>query len=160
MFRLRVDARNWFANIRKDLDIDFDVYYICLLAGLAARRKERVAASDTTDLVPHFPSHYRSYSKLVIGLFLSVELEEMGVKAHGDRKLFHSAVSGLINPVAAHHLTDVGIDTLNRYAHGGYDAITEWFDERPRRAETFLPIVLGRIGTGLDQLDRAPLAGL
>ena len=31
------------------------------------------------------------------------------------------------------------MEEINHYAAGGFDILTDWFDDRPRHLETFLP---------------------
>ena len=55
-FRLRRDTRKWFQDITKDFELDFDMYYLCLVAGLSAGgRRSEIKSSDTTELVDTFP---------------------------------------------------------------------------------------------------------
>ena len=62
-FFIRKDARNWFKGIKSDLTAlrgtpsapDFDAFYFCFMAGIAAGRKKDVPASEVADLVDNFP---------------------------------------------------------------------------------------------------------
>jgi len=137
-FRLRGEARDFFKSIRPQLELDFDVYYFCLQAGLAVRRKAD-EPEHATDLVDYFPGDYKRNSRLIVALFLSRELHELGVSMT-ERTSVHKAIRGFIDPLSPSHLSDAGTKQLNRYAYGGYDVLNEWFDERPRHLETFLPL--------------------
>jgi hypothetical protein len=35
-------------------------------------------------------------------------------------------------------LSDEGVREFNKYSHGGYEVLLDWFDDRPRALETFL----------------------
>lgn len=140
-FRLRKATRDWFKNISSDFALDFDMYYLCLIAGLATGRKDKdVPASETTELVTDFPGVYREKGRLIIALFLSQELKALGIKM-SERTPLHSTIRGLVDPLASSHLSETGLRELNRYSFGGFEVLTEWFKERPQAIETFLPLL-------------------
>lgn len=138
-FAIRKDARDWFKDIRGELELDFDAFYFCFMAGVTARpsRKKDVLAGDTAALVENFPGPYRNRGRLLIALFLSRELDYLGVSM-AEKKSVHGAISRLVQPEAPNYLSDDGVKEFNKYAHGGYEVLLEWFDDRPRSLETFL----------------------
>lgn len=139
-FRLREDARKWFRHIRPKLVLDFDTYYFCLMAGLATGRKESISTGETTELIDNFPGLYRSRRGVIISLFLSKELEIMGVRM-SEKSQVHDQIARLINPQEPSGLSTTGMHELNCYSYGGYDMLAnEWFDDRPRTIEVFLPM--------------------
>lgn len=145
-FRLRLDARLWFKDLRDQgvFKIDFDAFYFCFIAGVIARRKESVPLDETAELVAYFPDRYSSRGKLLVGLFLKSELELLGVSMD-ERREVHSTIAKLVTPEAPNFLSDEGVLEFNRYAHGGYDQLIEWFEDRPRSLETFLRAFKRRI---------------
>ena len=145
-FRLRLDARQWFKDLRDQgvFKIEFDAFYFCFIAGVIARRKESVPSEETAELVAYFPDRYRSRGKLLVGLFLKSELELLGVSMD-ERLEVHSTIAQLVTPEAQNYLSDEGVREFNRYAHGGYDQLIEWFEDRPRSLETFLRAFKRRI---------------
>lgn len=148
-FRLRRDARKWFKDVESGFDIDFDMYYLCLMAGLAERRKEDVVLAETTELVDEFPIIYRPRGRLIVSLFLSRELKELGIKLT-ERITLHSELQKLIDPLSASHLSEVGMRELNRYSYGGFDVLSQdWFEDRPRNIETFLPLYKRKLNAAL-----------
>ncbi len=151
-FRLREDARKWFRDIRPKLELDFDTYYFCLMAGLAMGRKKNISTGEATDLVNNFPGLYRSQRGVIIALFLSKELEEMGVSM-SEKSQVHDQIARLINPQEPSWLSDDGMREINRYSYGGYDVLAnEWFDDRPRTIEVFLPIYKMRLDQAIGEL--------
>ena len=42
-FAVSKDARQWFNGINKDLDLEFDIFFFCFIAGIATGRKKRPA---------------------------------------------------------------------------------------------------------------------
>lgn len=137
-FRLRKDAKEWFKTIADDLSLDFDIYYFCLMAGLATGRKAFPGANDATDLAQDFPGEYRSRGRIIVALLLTRELRILGVKFE-ERTTLHKEIGKLIDPLSSTHLSAPGMDEINHYAAGGFDVLTDWFDDRPRHLETFLP---------------------
>lgn len=139
-FRLRTDAREWFSGIFKKEDgLLFDPYYFCLMAGLTVRRKIDMRINEDTDgLLDYFPGAYQQQGKLIIALFLATELELEGIDTK-ERAAVHRLVEHYISNEAPSRLSDEGMRELNRYSYGGFEEISEWFSERPRSLETFLP---------------------
>ena len=138
-FRLRKDARTWFSHIADDLKLEFDKYYFCLMAGIAVRRKVEFRVVETTEIIQYFPSEYRPVSRLVVALLVSAELEELGLNM-SERDAVYEGISHFIDPTDPSNLSDEGMKLMNRYASGGFEVLTEWFTDKPRGIETFLPL--------------------
>jgi len=138
-FRIQRSARDWFAELRaaRTFRTDFDAFYFCFMAGITERRKNTVAFDETAELVDYFPDKYGMRSKLLVGLFLTRELQELGVTM-AEKNDVHEAIAKLVNPAAQHHLSDAGVREFNRYANGGYDVLLDWFDDKPRYLDLFL----------------------
>jgi len=136
-FRIRKDARDWFRDIRGDLALDFDAFYFCFIAGISERRKKDATTGETAELVENFPGAYKSRGRLLVGLFLSRELEYLGVGMN-EKKTVHSEIARLVQPEAPNYLSDEGVKEFNKYSYGGYEVLLDWFDDRPRSLETFL----------------------
>ncbi|MEX2258528.1 MAG: hypothetical protein WD672_07445 [Woeseia sp.] len=137
-FRLRRDARRWFQDISADFDVDFDMYYLCLLAGLAAGgRRSEVRTTDTTELVDYFPGPYKEKGRVIIALFLATEIERIGI-AKSDREAVHKQIRELVDPRTPSQLSDQGRKMMNAISSGGFELLTEQFDDRPRSIESFL----------------------
>jgi len=142
-FRILKDARTWFKDVySKDegFVIDFEVYYFCLMAGLATGRKRiELSTTETTELVQHFPGRYKEKGKIIVSVFLSRHLASLGVTLT-DKKIAHNEISKLISPTSPNYLSEDGMKEMNKYAAAGYDEIISWFEERPRTLESFLRI--------------------
>ena len=138
-FRLRYDAREWFKNLRnrREFRIDFDAFYFCFVAGVIAKRKESMKLEETAELVAYFPERYSARGKLLVGLFLKAELELLGVSMD-ERQEVHSTIARLVSPAAGHYLSDEGVREFNRYAHGGFDQLIDWFGDSFQTLETFV----------------------
>lgn len=140
-FRMRQDAENWFSNIRdqKPIRTKFDLYYFCLMMGLATERRSDPAKScpDYTDFTDNFVGDYKPYQRLIIGLLIRAELSRRGVSVTEKDEVRKFFVD-LVNPQNPTNLTDTGMDRLNEYASGGYDYLAEKLDSRPYHVEEFL----------------------
>ncbi|MFC1954002.1 hypothetical protein ACFLU7_00390 [Chloroflexota bacterium] len=135
-FRIPRKALNeFFKLIRNEVDLEFDLYYFCFMAGIATGRKETIP--ESMDVVAYFPGEYRHRGKLLIALFLYSEMKQLGVKMN-EKSHIYSEISRLVNPESQDHLSDEGLREFNRYAQGGYKVLEEWFDNRPQSLEAFL----------------------
>ena len=148
-FRLRKDAKDWFKGISDDFSLDFDIFYFCLMAGLATGRKAFPSANEATDLAQDFPGEYRSRGRIIVALLLTREARELGVKFE-ERATLHKEIAKLIDPLSSAHLSGAGMEEINHYAAGGFDILTDWFDDRPRHLETFLPQFQRQLKTALE----------
>jgi len=137
-FQIREDARKWFSDIKGNgFDLDFDSYYFCLMAGIATGRKDDAAGREVAEFIDYFPGRYSDRGRLLVALFLSKELRVYGIEM-GEKRAVNSLITSLTNPESQNYLSDEGMREFNRYAHGGFDVLQEWFEDRPRSLETFL----------------------
>lgn len=136
-FRLRRDTGSWFRHIEKKFTLKFDIYQLCLLAGIASQRKTDVVNEETTVLVENFPSEYKQHSRLIVALFLATEIRQLGIQPE-ERSQLHSEIAKLVNTHSFSLLSTVGMNEINKYSYGGFDTITEWFDEKPHTFEAFI----------------------
>lgn len=136
-FRLSDAARGFFGSIRKqdELSTDFDIYYLCLMAGLLSGRKGD--CSDATEFVDYFPERYKERSKLIVGTFVATELEKSGVP-YTEKKRVHEEIRKLVDPQSNTHLSAEGVHQMNRFVAGGLEYLKEEFDERPRALDEFV----------------------
>lgn len=135
-FRLRKDTRDWFRHLQPNFAVDFDMFYLSLLSGLASGRKEDVVNTETTELVDYFPGDYRPKGRLIVSLFLSRELRALGIEMT-EKQSLHSAIREYVDPLSPSHLSDHGVKEMNRYSFGGYDVLSERMN-KPSSLETFL----------------------
>lgn len=135
-FRIpRAAIDDFFRLIKSEVDLEFDLYYFCFIAGVAAGRKGSIP--ESVDVVAYFPGNYQHRGKLIVALFLSRELRQLGVNV-SEKHHVYSQVSRLINPESQDYLSDEGLREFNRYAQGGYKVLQEWFESRPQSLEAFL----------------------
>lgn len=137
-FRLRKDAREWFRGISGDLSLDFDMFYFCLMAGLATGKQAFPTQNEATDLAQDFPGEYRSRGRILVALLLTRVLRKLGIQ-YQERAILHKEIAKLIDPLSSTHLSAHGMEEINHYASGGFDVLEDWFEDRPRHLETFLP---------------------
>lgn len=143
-FRLRTAAADWFKEIRKSdwgSAPMFDMYYFCLIAGLATNTLVNVPDSETSELLDSFPGDYSAQGRLITALFLSRELKRQGVELT-ERAAVNTCIRRLVDPHSPSRLSADGLKLLNQYAHGGYEKLSssDWFPDRPRTLQGFLPL--------------------
>lgn len=136
-FKLSDEARKFFSEVRRkdELSTDFDIFYLCAMAGLLAERKGDLAG--TTEFIDYFPSGYKERSKLIVGAFVALEIKKSGVP-YTEKKRVHAEMRNLIDPQSTTHLSDDGIHEMNRFAAGGLEFLMERLDEKPRRLDEFV----------------------
>lgn len=135
-FRMRRDARDWFKDIRKSLEVDFDVYYFCMMAGIASGKK-KTESMEMVDLVDNYPGPYHRRGRLLIGLLIREELRSLGISLR-ERDSVNKLIRTLIKSDSPSYLSDEGARLMNSYSCGGFEELVEHFGDRPRTLETFL----------------------
>ncbi len=137
MFRMPRDADRWFRGIadQSPLKTKFDLYYLCLVAGL---QEVRLSSSvEKTDFYEAFPKEYESSRFEVLGLLILAEMHREGLD-FSDSDSVQSVISRLISPDTPSRLSTDGFDKMNQYAAGGFDVLGESFGERPQDVYFFL----------------------
>lgn len=141
-FQLRLDVDEWFYNINKgktqQIKTDFDLYYFCLMMGLATKSKNNPSERcQCRDFIDYFVSDYKNQRNLIIGLLIRAELENLGISLD-EKDATKDQLSELIEPNSQTKLKDKGIDKMNAYASGGFDYLREKFGSKPNHLENFL----------------------
>lgn len=137
-FKLRRDARDFFKDIKNDIEVDFDIYYWCLIYGFAAQRRDPdFNKKDATDLIDNFPALYSSNSRLIIALLIRDELRNLGIRL-SDRDEVRKRINKLLNSQTPSALSDEGIGIMNQISSGGYDLLTTTLADRPRTMAGFI----------------------
>lgn len=136
-FRMRNDARAWFSQISdfEQFRVDFDLYYLCLMAGFASGRSTEGGAS--TEMVEAFVEEYKPASRFLIGLLVIAELKKGGIDV-SERTAVRALFKRLVDPQTPNSLTDEGMRRMNAYASGGYDYLSERRETKPYSGEEFL----------------------
>lgn len=137
-FQLRKDARKWFKDISAHYSILFDFYYLCLMVGFAAgRRNPDINPEDVDSLVENFPGEFRARGRRLVGLLIHADLAFNGIDLH-ERDDVYRRVAKLVDPNSPSNLSNEGVKIMNQYAHGGFDVLCENFSDRPTSIETFI----------------------
>lgn len=142
-FRLHNEAEKWFKdladNFKRDRAPKFEMYYLCAIAGLATNTLSEAKDAETNELVDNFPGEFASKGRLIMALFISRELRRQGV-VFTERTAMNSSIAKLVDPDSPSRLSSEGIKILNQYSNGGLEVMAGWFEERPRKIESFLPL--------------------
>jgi hypothetical protein len=138
---MRKDAEKWFSEIhnKQPIRTKFDLYYFCLMIGLATGRKSEPTKShpEFTDFTDDFVSDYKPYQRLIIGLLIRAELSRLGVSVMEKDEVRRLFVN-LVNPQNPTNLTDMGMNRLNEYSSGGYDYLAEKLGSKPYDVSEFI----------------------
>jgi len=136
---MRPEVDDWFRHISKQepLQTKFDLYYLCLLLGLASGRSDK--PTSATEFVDDFVRDYKPMQRLIIGLMLVTELSRLGVDL-AERGEVQIQIARYLDPNSPADLTEEGFNRLNAYASGGFNYIVEQLGDKPRNIEEFLQI--------------------
>ncbi|TIN32554.1 MAG: hypothetical protein E5Y10_33800 [Mesorhizobium sp.] len=154
-FRIRNDARAWFNQIAdfEHFKVDFDQYYLCLMAGFASGRSNENA--PMTEMVDHFVEEYKPASRFLIGLLVIAELRKSGIDVT-ERTAVRALFKRLVDPHSPNQLTDEGMRRMNAYSSGGYDYLSEQRETKPYTGEEFLRDYVQLIDQAVGPIDSLP----
>jgi hypothetical protein len=149
-FRFSLDADNWFSHLRdkSPFRVKFDFYYLCLMLGLASGRKAEPAGPE---FVGYFVDDYKSSHRLISGLLLVSELQNLGIGMK-EKADVRRVIADLFDPNSPTGLSDEGIRALNCYSAGGFSYLVE-HREKPHHADEFLAdymqLLRSAVGSGI-----------
>src|SRR5690349_9053913 len=131
-FRVRLDARKWFDQIRDKLPFktDFDIFYFCLMAGLLAGRVEQGQGAASAEITDNFTEEYKSQRNLIVGLLVIADLKAHGIDVR-EKNAVRDTMKTLLDPFSLTGLSDTGVRLMNSYASGGYDYLAETRSSKP-----------------------------
>lgn len=164
-FRLRSDAEKWFGDLYPgDIQLKFDIYYFCLMAGFTAGRTSKLTSSDKPAFVDDFPQDYRLQQNLLLAGLIDADLRSTLARqvTARDKTEVHNAVSRLLTATGTTtHLSNAGAALMNEYASGGFDVLVEEIGDKPRKLATFLRTFAKVISTLEErkQKDEAAMTG-
>lgn len=139
--QMNPEMKKWFTEISNYYPTDFDLYYLCFVAGVATRRKERPPKAN--DFIDYYPGDFTMRGRLLVGILLATELEELGIEL-SEREAVRRNVRGLVESNGI-MLSKEGAKLMNHYAYGGWLSLSEHFDDKPRTIETFVRLYAGFI---------------
>lgn len=137
-FKMRAEVDDWFRNIFKKgpIQTKFDLYYFCLMAGLAEGKTE--PAVNATEFVDSFVRDYQPNRRLILGLMILAEAARLGLNT-SDRAEVEKLMKKYLDAAHPAQLTELGFECLNDYAQAGFIAISEALQgNKPHQVETFL----------------------
>lgn len=138
-FRVRLDAKKWFDQIRDKppFKTDFDIFYFCLMAGLLAGRPDQGQGSASTEITDTFTEDYKPQRNLIIGLLVIADLKARGIDVQ-EKSEVRDTMKNLLDPISPNGLSDEGVRRMNAYSSGGYDYLASARSSKPYSAEEFL----------------------
>lgn len=151
-FRLRNDAEKWFSELdgKEPIKTKFDLYYFCLLAGLASGRSADISTGPSSkEIVDDFILDYKPAARMLIGLLVIAEVKRGGIDLD-EKASVREVFKRLVTPASNTNLTVDGMRAMNAYASGGYDYLTESRTTPPTSADEFLRDYVTIIDTALE----------
>lgn len=122
-FRLSKDNRKYFAGISKQFRVDLDMYYLCLMMGIAANHKSDT--TETGDLIDYWPDKYKDYANFIIGIILFVEAKNVGIDI-SNKDTTSNHLNTFLDPNQGSKLSlSKGFKEANRYANGGMEILVQ-----------------------------------
>ena len=147
-FRLREDAERWFSALdgKEPTKTKFDLYYFCLMAGLASGRSSDAskAGVPSREIVDDFIQDYRPAQRLLIGLLVVAEVRRGGIDL-AEKAAVRQVFRRLVTPESKTQLTEDGMRCLNAYASGGYEFLSESRSTKPTTPEEFMRDFVGLV---------------
>ncbi len=143
-FRLREDAEGWFKELdgKEPARTKFDLYYFCLMAGLASGRTSDPSDFGAREIIDEFIQDYQPAQRLLIGLLVTAEVGRGGIDL-SEKEAVRAVFGRLVAPDSRSQLTEEGMRCMNAYASGGYDFLSETRDVAPASPEEFLRDFVG-----------------
>ena len=118
-FKLSKENRTYFKGISKEFKIKLDMYYLCLMMGLAANNKSE--NPDAGELIDYWADKYSDYANYIIGLILFVEAKNIGIDI-SNKETTSQHLNNFLDPNQQSRLSlDKGFKEANRYANGGIE---------------------------------------
>lgn len=150
-FRLREDAEQWFAALdgKEPAKTKFDLYYFCLIAGLASGRTSDATGLGAREIIDEFIQDYQPAQHLLIGLLVAAEVRRGGIDLD-EKEAVRMVFRRLVTPGSKTQLTDEGMRCLNAYASGGYDFLAESRETAPTSPEELLRDFIGLIAEAVE----------
>lgn len=143
-FILPKNCRKYFQNIfdpkNKDgtkLNLYFDEYYFCLLAGLSCGKYDSEPELDSTSQMDEYPAEYEECRDYVAGLLIATEAELIGIPQTDAVGLERLMVT-YIDSTSKTRLNGNAKRRLNQYASRGMGLIREKLGGTPYKLEMFL----------------------
>ena len=145
-FRLREDAEGWFKALdgKEPAKTKFDLYYFCLVAGLASGRTSDAPGLGAREIIDEFIQDYQPAQRLLIGLLVTAEVRRGGIDLD-EKAAVRAVFRRLVTPGSKTQLTDEGMRCMNAYASGGYDFLSESRESPPASPEEFIRDFVGLI---------------
>lgn len=152
-FRLRTKAEKWFSEVdgSEPFSTKFDLYYFCVMVGLASGRRSEPSDSDDTarEIVDHFIQDYQGAQHLVLGLLVVAKARRAGIRLK-EKDEVRKVFGRLLTPTSNTGLTDKGMQLLNSYASGGFDFMAESRKSKPASPDEFLRDFLQLMDTAVE----------
>lgn len=132
------EARAYFRKLSKTkhgkLKLQFDFYYLCLIAGFL---DERFSECKGEKFVDEFPSDFLIQRDQIIGLLIATEISRNKIDLK-NRQRIEGIMLKLVKPDSPTQLSSEGESLMNQYAEYGFKRILEEIPTPPINLDSFL----------------------
>jgi hypothetical protein len=141
-FQLPKESREYFKHLlrRSDhgasFDALFDVYFFCLMVGLDKKVLGNEDELEPDKFIDSYISDYQNQADIIAGLLIGAELSRKDIEKN-DRESIEKEMLRILDHRSPTRLSEVGIQTLNQYAAGGFKTIRAEL-VAPQNLEEFL----------------------
>lgn len=137
-FSMSDNAKRYFNKLNESkhgkFKVQFDFYYLCLMAGLIS---ENTSECKGEKFIDEFPSVFVPQREQIIGLLIATEIRRNGIDIQ-NRERLERLMLKLVKPDSPTRLSDEGERLINDYAENGFKWIYEKIPTPPSNLDTFL----------------------
>ena len=135
---MSTEAKRYFNNLNESshgkLKVQFDFYYLCLIAGFKLKKPVNVSAEKFVD---DFPGLFVMQREQIIGLLIATQINRDQIDVT-NRERLERLMLKLVKPDSPSHLSPDGEKLMDEYAESGYRFISEAIPTPPANLDTFL----------------------
>ena len=137
-FSMSDDAKKYFNKLDESkhgkFRVQFDFYYLCLIAGLL---NETPSECKGEKFVDEFPGIYIGQREQIIGLLIATQINRDKIDIE-NRERIERLMLKLVKPDSPTRLSSDGENLMNQYAENGFRRIFEKIPTPPSNLDTFL----------------------
>ncbi len=144
-FSMSNDAKKYLNKLEESkhgkFKVQFDFYYLCLIAGLL---NETTSGCKGEKFIDDFPGIYVMQREQIIGLLIATQISRDKVDIQ-NRERIERLMLKLVKPDSPTRLSEEGETLMNQYAENGFKRIVEKIPTPPNNLDTFLVSYCERI---------------
>ncbi len=144
-FSMSKEAKRYFNQLNESkhgtLKVQFDFYYLCLIAGFKTKKPISASAEKFVD---DFPGLYIMQREQIIGLLIATQIDRDQIDT-ANRERLERLMLKLVKPDSPSHLSAEGEKLMDEYAEAGFKLISEEIPTPPANLDTFLVLYYEKV---------------